>query len=71
MNRAVTVVGVLVRAGDVAITYEDGVVVVPREHAKAFARAAREILGVDKAARRALYQKLGLPPDATVTPSKP
>ena len=71
VNRPVTVGGVLVRAGDIIIADGDGVVVVPREHAKAVARAAREILEVDKAARRALYEKLGLPPDATVTPSKP
>jgi regulator of RNase E activity RraA len=71
VNRPVTVGGALVRAGDVVIADGDGVVVVPREHAKAVARAAREILEADKAARRALYEKLGLPPDATVTPSKP
>ena len=47
VNRPVTVGGVLVRAGDVAIADGDGVVVVPREHAKAVARAAREILEVD------------------------
>jgi regulator of RNase E activity RraA len=71
VNRPVTVGGVLVRAGDIVVADGDGVVVVPREHAKAVALAAREILEVDKAARRALYEKLGLPPDATVAPSKP
>jgi 4-hydroxy-4-methyl-2-oxoglutarate aldolase len=71
VNRPVTVGRVLVRAGDVVIADGDGVVVVPREHAKTVARAAREMLEVDKAARRTLYEKLGLPPDTTVTPSKP
>jgi hypothetical protein len=49
----------------------DGVEVVPREHAEAFARAARAVLEADKAARRKLYEKLGLPPDPTVAPSRP
>jgi regulator of RNase E activity RraA len=71
VNRPVTVGGVLVRPGDVVIGDGDGVVVVPREPAEAVARAARAILEADKAARRKLYEKLGLPPDATVAPAKP
>jgi hypothetical protein len=46
------------------------VIVVPREHAEAVAQAARAVLEEDKAARRKLYEKLGLPPDPTVAPSK-
>ena len=61
VNRPVTVGGVLVRAGDVIIADGDGVVVVPREHAKAVARAAREILEVDKAARRRSTRSSGCP----------
>jgi regulator of RNase E activity RraA len=49
----------------------DGVVVVPREHAEAVARAARAVLEEDKAARRRLYERLGLPPDRTIAPSRP
>jgi regulator of RNase E activity RraA len=49
----------------------DGVVVVPREQAEPVARAARAVLEEDKAARRRLYERLGLPPDPTVAPSKP
>jgi regulator of RNase E activity RraA len=71
VNRPVTVGGVLVRPGDVVVGDGDGVVVVPRERAEAVARAARAVLEADKAARRRLYQQLGLPPDPTVAPSKP
>jgi 4-hydroxy-4-methyl-2-oxoglutarate aldolase len=71
VNRPVTVGGVLVRPGDVVVGDGDGVVVVPREHAEAVARAARSVLEADKAARRRLYERLGLPPDQTVTPSRP
>jgi 4-hydroxy-4-methyl-2-oxoglutarate aldolase len=67
----VTLGGVLVRPGDVVVADGDGVIVVPREHAEAVARAAREVLEADKAARRKLYEKLGLPADPTVAGSKP
>jgi regulator of RNase E activity RraA len=46
----------------------DGVVCVPREHAADAARAARKILDGDKAGRRKLYDKLGIPMDRTVQP---
>lgn len=68
VNHPVTVGGVLVRPGDVVVADGDGVVVVPREHAEAVAKVAREILEGDQAARRKLYQQLGLPADRTVAP---
>jgi 4-hydroxy-4-methyl-2-oxoglutarate aldolase len=71
VNRPVTVGGVLVRPGDVVVADGDGVVVVPREHAEAVARVAHEVLESDKAGRRKLYERLGLPPDRTVAPAKP
>lgn len=68
VNRPVTVGGVLVRPGDVMVADGDGVICVPREHAEAVARAARKILDSDKAGRRKLYEKLGMPPDKSVQP---
>lgn len=68
VNRPVTVGGVLIRPGDVIVADGDGVVCVPRESAAAVARAARKILESDKAGRKRLYEKLGMPLDKTVLP---
>ncbi|MEJ7639375.1 MAG: hypothetical protein WKF75_15710 [Singulisphaera sp.] len=70
VDRPVTVGGVLVRPGDVVVADGDGVAVVPREHAEAVAKVAREVLESDKAGRRKLYERLGLPPDRTVAPAQ-
>ena len=66
VQKPISLGGVLVRPGDIIVADGDGVVVVPREHAKPVADYAREILVNDKAARRSLYEKLNIPVDHTV-----
>ncbi|MGH9456088.1 MAG: RraA family protein [Thermoanaerobaculia bacterium] len=68
VGEPVEIGGAYVRPGDVIVADGDGVVVVPREHAAAVARAARLVLEKDKEARRALYEELGRPLDVTVRP---
>lgn len=66
VNRPVVVGGVLVNPGDVIVADGDGVLVVPRDVALKVAEFAHKIIDGDKAGRRALYKKLGLPDDASV-----
>jgi 4-hydroxy-4-methyl-2-oxoglutarate aldolase len=66
VNRPVVVGGVLVNPGDVVVADGDGVVVVPRDVALQVAEFAHKIIDGDKAGRRELYKKLGLPEDASV-----
>ena len=66
VNRPIECGGVLVRPGDVIVADGDGVVVVPREKAKEVAEYAKGILDGDKAGRRGLYKKLGMPEDDSV-----
>ena len=66
VNRPIVCGGVLVMPGDVVVADGDGVVVVPRAHAEDVARYAHKIIEADKAGRRDLYEKAGLPPDPSV-----
>ena len=66
VNRPIVCGGVLVEPGDIIVADGDGVIVVPRVHAKEVAEYAKAILDGDKAGRRNLYKKLGLPPDDSV-----
>ena len=66
VNRPVSIGGVMVCPGDVVVADGDGVVVVPRGVAVEVARYAREVLSKDKAGRKNLYEKLGMPLDKTV-----
>jgi 4-hydroxy-4-methyl-2-oxoglutarate aldolase len=66
VNRPIECGGVLVRPGDIIVADGDGVVVVPREKAKEVAEYAQGIMAGDKAGRRGLYQRLGLPEDDSV-----
>jgi len=66
VNRPITIGGVLVCPGDVVVADGDGVVVVPRRVAVEVAENAQAVLKGDKAGRRSLYEKLGMPLDHTV-----
>lgn len=66
VQKPVVIGGVLIRPGDVIVADGDGVIVVPRNQAVPVAKAAHEVLSVDKAQRKKLYEELGIPLDFTV-----
>jgi 4-hydroxy-4-methyl-2-oxoglutarate aldolase len=66
INRPIVCGGVLVMPGDVVVADGDGVLVVPRAHAKEVAQYARATIEMDKPRRLEMYKKLGLPLDNSV-----
>jgi regulator of RNase E activity RraA len=66
VQRPVVVGSVLVNPGDVIVADGDGVIVVPRDQAVFVAEMAHIIMKNDKAARKNLFEKLGLEKDFTV-----
>jgi 4-hydroxy-4-methyl-2-oxoglutarate aldolase len=66
VNRPIVVGGALVMPGDVVVADGDGVIVVPRAVAVQVGEYAHATLKSDKAARRDMYKKLGLPEDDSV-----
>jgi regulator of RNase E activity RraA len=67
-NQPIDCGGVFVRPGALVVADGDGVIVVPADQAEQVAQIAREIQEDDKAGRRKLYSRLGLPSDFTVAP---
>jgi regulator of RNase E activity RraA len=66
VNRPVAIGGVLVMPGDVVVADGDGVIVVPRSHARSVAAFAHEVMDEDMAGRRELYKQLRLPADPSI-----
>lgn len=66
INLPITVGGVLIRPWDMIVADGDGVIVIPREHAKRVADIAWDIAEGDKKGRKKLYEKAGLETDKSV-----
>ena len=66
VNMPIVCGGVLVMPGDIIVADGDGVLVVPRAHAKEVVEYARATIEMDKPRRLEMYKKLGLPLDDSV-----
>ena len=66
MNQPIACGDVQVRPGDVIVADDDGVCVVPPKFIDEVLKIATKVRDDDKKARRARYEKLGLPKDDTV-----
>lgn len=66
LNETINCGGVKVCPDDIVVADNDGVIVVPKEVASEVAKWARKELDADKAARRRLYDEMGIPIDETV-----
>ena len=66
VNEPINCGDVLVRAGDGIIADLDGIVVIPQAEAEEVAKRAWRVQDKDRRMRRAFYEKLGVPYDATV-----
>jgi 4-hydroxy-4-methyl-2-oxoglutarate aldolase len=65
-NRPINCGGVKVYPGDVVVADNDGVVVVPREHALEVGRIAKKIADGDQASRAKQADEMGLPRDKRI-----
>ena len=66
VNVPIRCAGVTVRPGDVVCGDDDGVLVIPRQHAEKVVSFAEAILHADQRVRAASYKDLGMEPDKTL-----
>jgi regulator of RNase E activity RraA len=66
LNTTIGIGGAQVRPGDIVGCDDDGLIVVPVEIAKEVALHAKAVLAADMRARGKRYEKLNMPPDASV-----
>jgi regulator of RNase E activity RraA len=66
LNTTIGIGGAQVRPGDIVGCDDDGLIVVPVEIAREVALHAKAVLAADMRARGKRYEKLNMPPDASV-----